>query len=427
MVIIDKEVVKRYYLREDIQQAILECAKDREIAVRFEHGFGKRPEILQYKTDIAEFAKQGALSFHCSEELWHNPSLLSPNLKKEEIDNLRKGWDLVLDIDCPFLEYSQIAAHLLVKALISKKIRSVSVKFSGNHGFHIGVPFEAFPKDQKNYFPEGVKIIARYLQEMIRPLLTEEILKKEKIEEIMKKTGKKFEELTIKERGVDIFDPFKIVSIDSLLISNRHLFRMPYSLNEKSGLVSIPIDHNKILDFKKTDAEIWKVNTKIKFLDKSSVVPNEAKELFDAASEMRSEEIQKKEIKEKIENKKERKTIIIAEALPRELFAPCIKKGLEGLQDGKKRFLFALINYLRTCGWDYDKIEDLIKEWNKRNPEQLKENYWAGQLKYNKTQNKKILPPNCKQFYKDLGLCFPDSICEKIKNPVNYGIIKSKK
>jgi hypothetical protein len=48
-----------------------------------------------------------------------------------------------------------------------------------------------------------------------------------------------------------VFDPFKILSIDSILISSRHLFRMPYSINEKSYLVSLPIDPNKIMDFKK--------------------------------------------------------------------------------------------------------------------------------------------------------------------------------
>ena len=77
----DKGVARQYYLREDIQKAIFETAKDREIAVKFDYGFGKRPEILQYKSDVAEFAKQGALSFHCSEELWQNPLRLSTSLK----------------------------------------------------------------------------------------------------------------------------------------------------------------------------------------------------------------------------------------------------------------------------------------------------------------------------------------------------------
>ena len=423
----DAGVIRNYYLREDIQNAIFETAKDREIAVKFDYGFGKRPEIMQFKSDVAEFAKQGAISFHCSEELWNNPLQLSTSLKKQEIDELRKGWDLVLDIDCPFLEYSQMAADLLVKALKSKGVKSISVKFSGNHGFHIGVPFEAFPSNAKNFFPDGVKVIALYLQEMIRPILAAEMMKKEKIEEIIARTGKKIEEVTIRQNSTKVLDPFKILSIDSILISSRHLFRMPYSINEKSGLASIPINPNKILQFKKNEAELWKVKTTMKFLERTNAIPNEAKELFDSASEMFSEKRERQEIKEKMEGTKKPKMVELSEAVPKELFPPCIKKGLEGLQDGKKRFVFTLINFLSMSGWDYDKIEELIKEWNKKNLEPLRDNYWMGQLRYHKSQKKKILPANCREFYREMGICFPDNVCDKIKNPVSYGIRKMRK
>ena len=32
------------------------------------------------------------------------------------------------------------------------------------------------------------------------------------------------------------------------------------------------------------------------------------------------------------------------------------------------------------------------------------------------------MPPNCsnKNYYPDLHICSPDSLCQKIKNPVNY-------
>jgi len=45
-----------------------------------------------------------------------------------------------------------------------------------------------------------------------------------------------------------------------------------------------------------------------------------------------------------------------------------------------------------------------------------------GQLRYHKTQAKKVLPPNCsnQMYYKDLGICCPDNLCSKISNPVNY-------
>ncbi len=419
--------VRDYYLREDVQELILACSKDREIAVKFDFGFGKRPDVLMYKSDIADFAKQGALSFHGSEELWKNPLQLQPGMIKKDLDKLRIGWDLVLDIDCPYLEYSQIAGDLLVKALRSKGIKNISVKFSGNHGFHIGVPFEAFPSDMKNFFPDGVRIIARYLQEMIAPHLAEKILEKESAEDIMEKTKKTIEEITKKENGMNVFDPFKLLAIDSVLISSRHMFRMPYSINEKSYLVSIPIDPDKILEFKKEMADPQKLGrVSMKFLDREKVIPNEAQELFDAASEMRSEITKNEEIKDFVAGKKTKVDYEDMKApLPEELFPPCIKKGLDGVQDGKKRFVFALINFLTMSGWDYPKIEELIREWNKKNPEPLRDNYWVTQLNYHKQNKKKVLPPNCREAYHSMGLCFPDNICNKIKNPVSYGRIRS--
>jgi DNA primase catalytic subunit len=269
---VDLSTTLRHYKREEIQDALISHSKNKEIAVKYGlKGFGKRPDTLTYPRDILEFAKQGASSFHCSEELWKNPLQLNPALKHTDLDELRAGWDLVLDIDCPFLDYSGIAADLLVRALKYHGVESVSVKFSGNHGFHIAVPFEAFPEKvndipTKNLFPDGPKKIALYLKEMIRDHLSESILKREDLNAVLQKTGKKFDDV-IKDGK---FDPFVILSIDTVLISSRHLYRMPYSLNEKSGLVSIPIDSSKILEFSKETAHPDKVRvSNISFLDRS--------------------------------------------------------------------------------------------------------------------------------------------------------------
>ena len=92
------------------------------------------------------------------------------------------------------------------------------------------------------------------------------------------------------------------------------------------------------------------------------------------------------------------------------------------MDDGKKRFMFMLVNFLNSVGWSHDQIEKEMHEWNKRNKEQLRETLIVGQLRYNKQVKKKILPPNCANgmYYKDMHICFPDGLCEKIKNPVNY-------
>ncbi len=119
-------------------------------------------------------------------------------------------------------------------------------------------------------------------------------------------------------------------------------------------------------------------------------------------------------------------------ALPEELFPPCIKLILNGLEDGKKRALFILVNYFTSIGWDYDMIEKKLKEWNAKNKEPLREVYLIGQLRYHKQMQKKILPPNCpkrennapisnqQNYYTDLRICSPDNFCAKIKNPAQY-------
>jgi len=54
----------------------------------------------------------------------------------------------------------------------------------------------------------------------------------------------------------------KLIEADLILVSPRHLFRMPYSLHEKTALSSVVIDKDKIRDFQITDAKPLKVDVK---------------------------------------------------------------------------------------------------------------------------------------------------------------------
>jgi len=413
-----------YYSRKDVQDAILETAKNREVAVRFgEKGYGKRPDTLNYPRDVYEFAKQGATSFHISEEIWSNPRKLDAALPREEINKLRIGWDLVIDVDCKQFEYSKIAADLIVQALRHHDIKNVTVKFSGNCGFHIGIPFEAFPdkvndKLTKELFPEGARKIALYLGEMIKEPLSAKILEKYGLDDVIKKTGKKFDEIVINNK----FDPFVILHIDTVLISPRHLYRGVYSLNEKSGLASVPINPDKILEFEREMGDPSKVKVnEYKFLGKCQ--RGEAKQLIVQALDFKPNIEEEKAFKED-----EREYEEITEAIPEAFFPPCVNIMLKGMEDGKKRAMFILVNYLSSIGWDNEKIEKILLEWNKKNGTPLKEGMIQGQIRYHKQQKKKILPPNCdnQMYYKDFGVCKPDGFCSRIRNPVQYSVRKTK-
>ncbi|MEM4245164.1 MAG: hypothetical protein QXR60_03095 [Candidatus Nanoarchaeia archaeon] len=491
------EDLLKFYSRKDIQKEMLKIAANREVAVKYgDKGFGKRPDIIQFPGDIIDLVNSGATSFHYSEERWTDPLQLKPAMTKRQLDELRTGWDLIIDIDCKNLEYSKIAAHLVVEALKFQNVGNISVKFSGNKGMHIAVPFEAFPERVENtptrlLFPEGPKVIALYLGSIIKEKLGEEFLKYagslQQIGKEFEKDPNSLEELICpvhkvsliskfkqdlglicpkcggseyvefrggiyvcakcpntfmtKTRAVTLniqymecpicgkkqydkkFNPFLVLSIDTVLISNRHMFRAPYSYHEKSGLISIPIKPEDVLKFKKEWAEMKNVKTDVEFLntEKKDDASRLLIESFDWWTKTEKSKPEKKEFEGKYEE--------IKDAIPENFFPPCIQEIAKGVNvDGRKRALFILINFLQNVGWGHEKIKKYIEEWNKKNYEPLKEGYVISQLNY-RLKAQKILPPNCDNaaYYKDIGVCKPDNFCATIKNPVNYAIRKGRK
>ena len=500
--------VLKHYKRREVQEQIVLAADHKEAVGSFGgKGYARRPDVLVYPNDVMEQVKNGVTSFHVSEELWSNPQKIAVEMKKNEYDTLRIGWDLVLDIDCPQWEFAKITAWLFVKSLREHGIDAITAKFSGNKGFHIAVPFEAFPEmvhntPTKDLFPEGPRKIAAYLLDYIGRKQVE--VKGDTItfggkfhytlKELEEKTNKKMHELVeakcehcgkvsaqqstskkvqftcpncesaitgeekdqyqtcpkckiLMERSViemgkkccakpkitTRFNPMAIVEVDTVLIAPRHLYRAPYSYHEKAGKVSIPINPDAILDFDKAAAEPDAINIgKYPFLKREGVEPGQAKQLLVEAFDFVARKEQKKqEIEEgvKIERSGAQKEFEeITFAIPEKFFPPCIQLISKGLPDGKKRAVFILTNFLSSCGWDYDKIEVWLKEWNKRNPEPLRDQTFLGQVRYSKQMKKKVLPPNCDNsaYYKSFGVCKPDNFCKYVKNPANYAIKRAR-
>lgn len=417
----------RFYARKDVQKEILKVSKDREIAFKFgDKGFGKRPEILQFEGDILELAKQGVTSFHISEERWSNPLDLKPGMTKKQLDDLRIGWDLIIDVDCKFLEYSRVVTSLVIEALKFHDIEDFSLKFSGNRGFHIGIPFESFPTRVNNIntnllFPDGPRVIATYLKDIIRDPLSASLLGKHPIEEIAINISKDKNSLL----SDGMFDPFAVADIDTILISSRHMFRAPFSFNEKSSLVSIPIREKDLVKFNPDKAKPENVNTNINFFD------------FDKASDASKLILQSFDWFSKNNLKAKEKDVVYkkefdipSEAIKPEFFPPCILKIIKGVrEDGRKRALFILLNFLKSCGWNLEEVKKFIcNKWNKKNYEPLKEGYILSQINWHNRRSQNILPPNCenKSYYQDLRFCSADGLCGKIRNPVNYTLRKSR-
>jgi len=494
----------KYYKKPRVKEAIANAAVDREISVLFDcKFFGKRPDVINYPEDVMALALKKASSFHCSEERWYSPLQIKTGQTRREADELRKGWDLVLDVDCPHWYFSKLTTRLFIDALKANGINSITVKFSGNKGFHIGVPFESFPEtingiETKNLFPEAPRAIAKYILEFVEKELikvrdgvidfggyyqvTLEELKKliktfnkdygkdMSTEFIVKKcsscgTKKEEQEKTInnyytyfctscghseKKRVekdfikcpscgsiADLQKNFKeekcnncgskdflqtfnveaIIEVDTILLASRHLFRMPYSLHEKSGLVSVVIPLDKVMSFEKEQAKPELVKEFPVFLNTEGIKYGEGTSILSKALAIQAE----KEAKKAYDFSK--KYQVPEEAIPEDCFPPTIQKMRRGLRDGRKRALFALTNFFICCGWGKEQTEYELYAWNKRNEEPLREVYIKGQLRYAFLKKEAIMPPNYQtRFYKDLGVYETDDFesSKNIKNPVQY-------
>ncbi|MBR9693122.1 hypothetical protein GOV07_04305 [Candidatus Woesearchaeota archaeon] len=481
----------KWYKQRKVQEAILAECDHREVSPRFGQGFGKRPDGLFYPADVMVFARQKATSFHCSEERWRDPLNLKTGSSRKVLDDLRIGWDLVLDIDCPYWLYAKLTASLFIKALKDHGVNSVNVKFSGSKGFHIAVPFEAFPEEADgrptaSLFPEAPRALAQYLLEYI----SNELIKvrenniivfdkkfKVTFDKLKEHTGKESKdfvqqvcrkcrapkeasdapasylylcascghtqrqsELTdylqcercngvmepqkakkkggCKACGNNEFEPrfnvLALIEVDTILLASRHLYRTPYSLHEKSGLASkvFPIEH--LMEFEKDEAKPENIKEFPRFIDGSTVKKGEAGKLLLKALDFVGEQ-------ERVKGTKEHKSFAIPEeAIPEELFPPCMQNILKGLVDGKKRAMFALTNFLRACGWGQEQIKARLEEWNKVNPEPLREVTVKSHVRYLKFKKEVYPPPNCKSFYQDIQVCKPDNFCSRVKNPAQY-------
>ncbi len=494
-----RAIALSYYTRKDVQNAIYEFSKNREVSPRYFEGFGKRPDSFQYPSDILSFVKKGATSFHCSEEIWEDPLELSTDLNQDQLNKLRKGWDLIIDIDCKWIYYSKKAALAIIKALENHGVKNIGIKFSGSKGFHIIIPWQAFPEyideiKTKEMFPEWPRAILNYIKEISRPILQNMIkdtdsdflkvqgfigikcetcsniaeerfqitvrcpkchpphietfksssqdFKQKKCptcKSIMEETQKKkfyfcqkcstnsLENPSNFNEELSVPDIFKVLGLDVLLVSSRHLFRMPYSLHEKTSLVSIVLTKEELEKFELTDADPLKIKI-------SNYLPEPKKDearklLIQAIDWYRSNSQQQKlefsENPDKVNKIKKDFPKINIKDVKEENYPPAIIKILKGMEDGRKRALFILLNFFRSLGLSIEEVEKKVNEWNVKNNPPLKQGYINSQLIWH-SKHSPVLPPNFdNDIYKEIGVYDTDNISEKVKNPVAYVSYKS--
>ncbi len=340
---------------------------------------------------------------------------------KPEQDALRTGWDIFIDPDVPDMEIGKIVVRHVIEALKDHGVSSYSLKFSGGKGFHIGIPFSSMPEKinmqpTSGMYPEMLQKVNEFLKWYTRESLKESILKLGPPNVISQRINKPVSDITNSEG----LDPFKVVSMD--VFSSRHLFRLPYSLHEKTMLVSLPMRYERLEHFEKEMALSEKVKVDEKFLQPKGA-SRDAEALIVESLDWAAKHMV--EAKQPVFQEKRSPSQQRMKYIAEDLFPPCIKHILNnGLADGKKRGLFILINFLRNMGWTPDQVEKRIDEWNLKNVPPLRTNYLRGQLRWHFRTDKPLLPPNCENenYYKALGVF---GMCENphrvgVKNPVSY-------
>jgi len=404
--------IRQYYQQDELVQRVVKLAEYREVTPTYSNGYGQRPDAVNFPGDFDQFVEDGAVAFHFSVEHWRNPLLID---NVEDHDRLRQGWDLVIDIDCDYsFELAKETAKLVIRELNEHGIESVGIKFSGNRGFHISVARDAFPEkiggeEISDYYPKLPRGIVNYIRKNLRKDMIELVEEFGYEEEIDTDQGK---------------DPYQDADIENDW-GSRHLFRMPYSLHDGSWLVTLPIKPEEIDEFEKSDAEIDKIDFETDFFINSEEgeATNLAVQAMDFIHER--EEERQEEMDERADREFERPE----DAIPEKYFPPTIKNILEGLEDGRKRGLFILINFYRTVGYSWNEIESKIWQWNERNHEALKESYVKTQLRWHRNRDEDVPPPNydANGYYKDMQVYEGERLEEKLPNPVSYAFKQAKK
>jgi len=399
-----------YYSRKDVQASIAAAAKGREVACSSrEGGYLRRPDMIQYPSDILAKVHNGAVAFHLSVERWSNPLAITTGANLGE---LRTGWDLIIDIDSKAkLEHAKAATIAVVDFLKDSGI-TPTVKFSGRRGFHIGVAWEAFP-EQADFqptakrYPEALQALAGFIREKVKASILEALVDEEGGVTALMGTMPGSKELS----------PWQFVDIEQNW-GNRHLFRSPYSLHSSTWLVSVPVKLFKLKHFNTESAKPENVQTGMPFLDNK---PEEASNFFVNAMDWWAKQKQEGKPRE------QRKTDGRKAMIPEEHFPPCLKAIMAGLQgDGKKRSLFTLVNFLKAAGWSDEEIEKKVVEVNGRHASPLLQRMISTHLRYHLRKASSVPPANCSNtdYYDAIGICKPDALCKsrQIKNPVNYAV-----
>ena len=151
-----------------------------------------------------------------------------------------------MDVDRRAVDFKgvQIASHFLAEILKELKIKFL-VKFSGNNGFHFLWRYKKPLKIKGKKYTRPWQFEQKTI-EFLQKIL-EERLQASKYRDHFYRFLKPSDPITFRSANDPKND--RSILIDEYILKKKATIRAPYSLHEKSQLVSVPIPEERILEF----------------------------------------------------------------------------------------------------------------------------------------------------------------------------------
>lgn len=247
-----------------------------------------------------------------------------------DYDNCDIIGDFYIDLDCDIADeesYNKVKTDALIVIntltyLYKIDIEDIQIYFSGHKGFHIILDSNLFGIKPNKYLNMYYKVIAQHLK---------------------------------------TFTKYKL--IDTRIYDRKRLFRIPNTINSKTGLYKIMIDKDKLTNFTRKEMTEYCSSTK-DIIKKEYNVSKAAQKLLTLAVQT----THKKETTSKKRRNKNNNNIKLE-------ILPCIKNILEtDIEKGNRNNTFAIVSSsLFQSGKTEEEVLNILYTWNDTLTEPLSE------------------------------------------------------
>jgi len=256
----------------------------------------------------------------------------------DDIDHCRIIGSPYLDFDMDNIETPENWKRLVhevkyvinyVESSMNVPLEEIEIYFSGSKGFHIIIPHEILGIEPETNLNETFKYFALGMAYIIN--------------------GKKV-------------SAAKKDSIDIKIYDRKRLFRIPNSINSKSGKYKVPISIDQLYQFSYSDIMEWaskpRILNNIELPSYSAIAAEGFQAIVDAGMDYEC-------LRDGRTRRRKRKRGPLPEGVRLELL-PCTQKLLtEGIAKGfRNHSCFALASSLRQSGYTEEETLGIIQEWN---------------------------------------------------------------